>query len=263
MKTKLLQTLVLSSYLVMPIFAQNDSLLELNKRFSNLPQEERQKYFKLKSDANRYFNNKRIFESMMKIYEMRTIFDKDPQASNLLGSIHIEFRNFSKAREIFENALETSNNNSFILFNLAEIDFCTRNWKSSLKRFEQTKEGTKKEPNLELNYLIDLKIMLCHLALSKESSVDSEKVSHLAKAKKFTESLSYLNDSPSYYYAHAALAFYEDDTDKANGFLRNARTVFGNNINALASWNDTFIEYGYISSHYGFNPDENPDDIVE
>lgn len=271
MKSKLFQTLVITGVITTSLFAQqapdeglkihpndssdrNNTLNGINNRFSNLPIEVRKKYFGMKQDAYRYFSNKRTFESMMVLYEMMEIFDEDPQVFNLLGSIHIEFRNFDRAREIFTQALNLSIGDSMLLFNLAEIEFCTSNWEAALKRFEQLKKETAGQQETELNRLISLKVMLCNLALahSDNKKIDNpKKTIYLNTAKKLANIYNYLDDSPYYYYSQAALAFHEEDKTKASQWLTSAQNVFGSNPVSLASWNDTFIEFGYITSHYG------------
>ena len=271
MKSKLFQTLVITGAITTSLFAQqtpdeelkilsndssdrNTALNAINNRFSNLPIEVRQKYFGMKQNAYRYFSNKRTFESMMVLYEMMEIFDEDPQVFNLLGSIHIEFRNFNRARDIFTQALNLSIGDSMLLFNLAEIEFCTSNWETALKRFEQLKKETAGQQETELNKLISLKVMLCNLALahSDNKKIDnSKKATYLDTAKKLANKYDYLDDTPYYYYSQAALAFHEEDRIKASQWLTSAQNVFGSNPASLASWNDTFIEFGYITSHYG------------
>jgi hypothetical protein len=58
------------------------------------------------------------------------------------------------------------------------------------------------------------------------------------------------DDSPFYYYAQAALAYESKNTLKAEEWLAIASRVFRNPA-ALASWQDTLIEFGYIKSFYG------------
>jgi len=209
MKSLLLHTLLLTATCISPLVAQvnsensnahNKNLQAVNNRFSNLPQDKRDKYIALRQDAYRYFNNKRTFEAMTTLYEMVEIFDEDPQTYNLLGSIHIEFRNFDKARSTFEHALKIAVGDNMLLFNLAEIEFCSSNWELSLKRFQQVKEQTKEQAESDLSNLIDLKVMLCHLALADEEYKEtnkSQKASNLAEAKKLLNKRSYLDDSCS------------------------------------------------------------------
>ena len=63
------------------------------------------------------------------------------------------------------------------------------------------------------------------------------------------------DDSPFFYYARAAVLYHEDDKLGAEKMLRNVRYVWRND-GALAAWQDTLIEFGYIRSFYGGDTEE-------
>lgn len=228
----------------------------LNSRFSNLPLEKRKKYLELKNDANRYFSNKRTFETLMTLHEMKTIFADDPSAYNLLGAIYVEFRDFKKAREIFQQAIDLAGNDPSMLFNLAELEFCDKQWHASLALFSTLLKEMKGQTGSDLAKISELKILLSYLALSKtdDSAVtDEQKKDHLAQANKMRDKYGYLIDSPYYYYANAALEFYKDDRAAGSNWILTAKRVYVNSPGLLTSWDDTLIEFGYIDSHYGGN----------
>ncbi len=234
----------------------------INNAFSNLLQKDREEYYALKKDAYTYFNNKRTFAALMKIQEMLNIFDADPQAHMLLGSIHMEFRNFDKARSIYNKIKELSNYDNNLRFNIAEVEFCTSNWKQSLEQFLELKKIIKNTPHKALAKLIELKIILCHLALS-EASTGSEKEKHHEDAEALANQASYLKDSPYYYYAKAALAFHSGDKKAASQWINTVKIVYSTTPQALSSWNDTFIEFGYIDSHYGKDEIPKSEDSIQ
>jgi tetratricopeptide (TPR) repeat protein len=238
----------------------------LNTRFSNLPLEERQKYLTLRADAHRYFSNKRIFETLIAIHEMRHIFDGDPIAYNLLGAIYVEFRDFEKAREIFSKAVDMAGEDPKILFNLAELEFCDNQWISSINHFKSLLKKLESQNDTDFARLIEFKILLCKLALSlpenKETTSEAKK-EYLAQAKELAHKYTYLLDSPFYYYANAALAFYEDDKSKASRWIITAKRVFSNNPGLVTSWDDTMVEFGYIEAHYGKHFSESGDSNVK
>ena len=86
---------------------------------------------------------------------------------------------------------------------------------------------------------MEFKILLCKNKLGKK-----EEVTILA------EKYDFLDDSPFYYYAKAALAYDAKDLVKAEEWLATAGRIF-QDPNVLAPWQDTLIEYGYIKSFYG------------
>ena len=232
----------------------NNKVDILNTRFSNLPEEKRRKYLTLRADAHRLFSKKRTFETLMALQEMSAIFDEDPVALNLEGAIYVEFRDFKKARKTFNKAVTLTGDDPKILFNLAELEFCDNQWRSSIKNFKILLEKIKSQQNTDFARLVEFKIMLCQLALSKSEKAntnDEQKTEYLAQAKQLAHKYSYQIDSPYYYYANASIAFYEDRKTTASEWILTAKTVFANNPNMVTSWDDTMVEFGYIEAHYG------------
>jgi len=82
-------------------------------------------------------------------------------------------------------------------------------------------------------------MLLCKKRLGKEEEV-------AALAQKYD----FLDDSPFYYYAQAALAYEEGDLVKAEEWLAMSARIF-RDPNILAPWQDTLVEFGYIKSFYG------------
>ncbi len=234
--------------------SENAKAAILNTRFSNLPEEQRKKYLELRADAHRYFANKRTFETLMAIYEMQSIFEGDPLAYNLLGAIYVEFRDFAKAREIFNKAIETAGEDPKILFNLAELEFCDNQWSSSVKLFSSLLKKLEAQSDTDFVRIVEFKILLSHLALSqsdKADVTDEQKKEHLSQAKLLADKYTYLTDSPYFYYAKAALEFYEGDKVAGSNWVLTAKRVYVNSPGLLTSWDDTMIEFGYIEAHYG------------
>ncbi len=272
----LLTSLLVSTFGCINVHAQNDVQVPeikqriskatiLNTRFSNLPEEKRRSYLKLRADAHRYFSNKRTFETLMALYEMREIFDGDPVAYNLQGAIYVEFRDFAKARETFKKAVDMAGEDPKVLFNLAELEFCDNQWVSSINHFKTLLKKIKSQSDTEFARLVEFKIMLCKLALSKseDSNInDDKKKEYLAEAKQLAHKYTYLLDSPYYYYANAALAFYEDDKATASSWIITGKKVFSNNPALVTSWDDTMVEFGYIEAHYGKHHTESGDDAL-
>jgi len=244
-----------------PIDSQKNNALKLsqkaediNTQFSNLPEEKRLEYFKLRANAHRYFSNKRTFEALLATCNAKAIIEGDPAVHNLQGAIFVEFRDFKKAREAFNIASKIVTNDTNILFNIAEMDFCDNNWKRALEQFEKIIQILGPDSNSSVVKISEFKIMLCKLALSKDAeptTSDQEKKSYLEEAKVLAKKYSFLVDSPYYYYANAALAFYDNDNTKASEWLIKARAIFSNNPGLISAWDDTLIEFGYIEAHYG------------
>ncbi|MEZ7956146.1 MAG: hypothetical protein QMC23_00705 [Rubritalea sp.] len=272
----LLITLLITAFTSLTVKAQNEAEAPednqnvaktkiLNTRFSNLPEEQRRKYLTTRADAHRFFSNKRTFETLMAVFEMRTIFEGDPVAYNLLGGIYVEFRDFAKAREVFSKALDMAGEDPKILFNLAELEFCDNQWISSINHFESLLKKIASQSDSEFARLVEFKIMLCKLALSKTDNknvTDDQKKEYLAQAKQLAHKYTYLLDSPYYYYANSALAFYDGDKSTASKWIITARKVYSSNLSSVTSWDDAMVEFGCIEAHYGKHYTESADNLV-
>ena len=208
------------------------------KAFLNLPEEKRKDFAKHLGEASRLFQAKRIFECLDELHKAEKIFTETPEIYNLRGSCYVEFRAFDKAMEDFKKAAELSPNNPSVEFNIAEVLFVTKQWKEAHDAFEAL---LKKLPENDLNLgrLVQFKLLLCKERLGMKNEV-------IALANKYD----YLDESPYYYFAQAALAYQNKDLLKAEEWLAMSGRIF-RDPNILAPWQDTLVEFGYIKSFYG------------
>mgnify|MGYP000100207594 FL=1 len=224
---------------------------KLNEAFSNLPEEKRTAYLKGRQEAQRLFSKKRTFETLMTIYEIEEIFPNDPAVLNLIGAVHVEFRDFDYARLIFDRAVELAGEDPKILFNVAEIEFCSNNWETCIQKFDYLIKKID-NPDSDFVNIMELKRLLCFLALANENKDNAQKrAEYLNKAKEIAKLHDYMDDTPFSYYANASLAYFEEDKILASEWVMRGKKVFGP-ANTL-SWDDTLVEFGYIESHYGLH----------
>ena len=223
-----------------------ETLMPNQQAFLNLPEERRNEFIKSLGEANRLFQQKRIFETLEEVDKAAKIFVDSPEVYNMRGSCFVEIRAFDKALEQFEKARSFAKESESIDFNIAEVYFVTKEWKKSVDLFEKVLKATPAK-NTALTRLMEFKILLCKkkLGLNDEVTILAEKYD-------------FLDDSPFYYYAQAALAYDQKNTMKAEEWLAIASRVF-QDPNVLAPWQDTLVEYGYIKSFYG---DESAGDDV-
>ncbi|MES2997009.1 MAG: hypothetical protein V4733_09390 [Verrucomicrobiota bacterium] len=206
--------------------------------FLNLPEEQRKEFLKQFSEANRLFQQKRIFETLDHIGKAAKIFKDSPELYNLRGSCYVEMRAFDKALAEFQEARNLSRENPSIEFNIGEVYFVTKEYRKALEIFE--KVFTMLPPaNVAMARLVEFKILLCKNKLGMKDDVQ-------ILAGKYD----YMDDSPFFYYAKAALAYEAGDTLEAEQWLSRAARIFDNPA-ILAPWQDTLVEYGYIKSFYG------------
>jgi len=223
--------------------AGKEELLPNQQAFLNLPEESRKEFVKHLGEANRIFQQKRIFEALEELDKASAIFKDSPEIYNLRGSCYVEMRAFDKALAEYQKATALSKDNPSLEFNIGEVYFVTQKWQKAHDLFVKILKQISPE-NIALGRLVEFKILLCKNKLGKK-----EDVTILA------EKYDFLDDSPFYYYAKAALAYDAKDLVKAEEWLATAGRIF-QDPNVLAPWQDTLIEYGYIKSFYG--SDESP-----
>lgn len=218
--------------------AEQPALLPNQQAFLNLPEEQRREFIKHLGEAARLFNEKRIFETLEELDKASAIFNESPEIFNLRGSCYVEMRSFDKALAQFQKASGYMKGNPSLDFNIAEVYFVTKQWKQAADLLEKILLALPPE-NVALGRLVEFKILLCKkkLGLNDEVTILAEKYD-------------YLDDSPYYYYAKAALAYDEKDLVKAEEWLARAGRIFRDPA-VISPWQDTLVEYGYIKSFYG------------
>lgn len=218
--------------------AGKEELSPSQRAFLNLPEENRKEFTKHLSEANRIFQQKRIFETLEELDKAAKIFKDNQELHNLRGSCFVEMRAFDKALAEFFKAEALVKDDPSINFNIGEIYFCTKKWQSAHDLFVKILPKIPAS-NTALSRLVEFKILLCKkkLGLKDEVTILAEKYD-------------FLDDSPFYYYAKAALAYDDNNLVKAEEWLATAGRIF-QDPNTLAPWQDTLIEYGYIKSFYG------------
>ncbi len=216
-----------------------ESALTPNQQaFLNLPEENRKEFIKRLGEATRLFQQKRIFETLEELEKATQIFADSPEIYNLRGSCFVEMRSFDKAIADFQKAASFTKNNPSIEFNIAEVYFVAKEWQKSLDLFQKILKVLPPE-NIALGRLIEFKMLLCMKKLGMKNEVTI-----------LAEKYDFLDDSPFYYYAKAALSYDAEDLIKAEEWLAIAGRIF-QDPNVLAPWQDTLVEYGYIKSFYG------------
>ena len=222
---------------------------EWQMSFENLSPEDRQRYGELLMRATTLFNQKRIFEALNAANEAEAIFENNPAIMNLKGACHVEFRSFEKARGFFNKALVLSPGNVSVLFNLAEMDFVTHMWQDCHDNMAALIPLLDPKA-VAMRRLVEFKLMLALIKLDR-----------VAEARELSKKHDFLDDTPFYYYAQAAIEYHDDNPSQAEQWLGSARRVF-RKPETLAPWQDTLIEYGYIKSFYGGDlSDDSPPEL--
>jgi tetratricopeptide (TPR) repeat protein len=209
--------------------------------FSNLPEAKRKEFTGKLNEARRLFGEKRVFEALDKAKEASAIFPDDPGLVNLIGACHVEFRNFDKAMECFKKADSLTPDNAEIVFNIAELNFVTKNWEEAERTLTRVLElaPASNKSQFQLSRLTEFKLLLVKLKLNKA-----------AEAATMAAKYDYLDDSPYPYYAQAAIHFSKGKEMEAEAEMARAGRIF-QDPNAIAPWQDTMIEFGYVKGFFG------------
>jgi tetratricopeptide (TPR) repeat protein len=218
--------------------APKKELLPNQQAFLNLSEEGRKEFIKHIGEASRLFQQKRVFETLEELDKAAKIFPDSPEIKNLRGSCYVEIRAFDKALVEFNSALELSKDNLSVQFNIAEVLFVTKEWQKSHDLFSQILGNIPPE-QIQLSRVVEFKILLCKKKLGQKE-----------EAIILAEKYDFLDDSPFYYYAKAALAYDENDLTKAEEWQAIAGRIFRDPA-VISPWQDTLVEYGYIKSFYG------------
>ena len=224
---------------------ETPKLTESQQSFLNLPEERRKDFFKNLGEANRLFQQKRIFETLNALNKAEAIFADSPEVLNIRGACYVEIRAFDKAMEAFQKALQLAPNNPSVMFNIGEVLFVTKEWQKAHDTLSEVLKGVPKE-QMALARLVEFKILLCKKKLGRKEEA-------LALANKYDID----DDSPFHCYAKAALAYEDDRMIEAEEWLARAGRIF-RNPEILSPWQDTLVEYGYLTRFYGndLNSDE-------
>jgi len=235
----LLSSLPLSTQAQTPAAgASQPSLTPEQQAFFNLPEESRKQFVENFQEANRFFQQKRIFEAMDALDKAEKIFDRSAEIFNLRGSCFVEMRAFDKAAAVYEKAAKLAPENVSIKFNIAEVLFVTKQWQKSHDLFFEVLSRLPAQ-NTTMTRLVEFKILLCKKKLGMKE-----------EAQALTEKYDYQDDSPYYYYAQAAKEYDAGNDPQAEQWLAMGTRIF-RDPNVLSPWQDTMIEYGYIKSFYG------------
>lgn len=218
--------------------AEKAKLRPNQQAFLNLPEERRKEFFKNLGEANRLFQQKRIFETLNLLNKADAIFTDSPETLNIRGACYVEIRAFDKAMASFEQALKLAPDNSSVMFNIGEVYFVTKEWQKASDMLEKVLKDVPKEQTA-LARLVEFKILLCKKKLGLKEQAES-------MAQKYDMD----DDSPYFCYAQAALAYDEKKLIIAEEWLARAGRIF-QNPEVLAPWQDTLVEFGYIKSFYG------------
>ena len=95
--------------------------------------------------------------------------------------------------------------------------------------------------NPETGKLVEYKLFICVL-MQSEGEGDSKEKEALA----MLETFDYLDDFPVYYYSQAALAFFREDKEEADGWMTSAAKIYSKPMQTI--YVDALVEMGWVDA---------------
>jgi len=246
-----------------PAALLNDTADSERAVLEKLSDEDRKRLAVLIRDASTFVSGIRIQEAMERLLEAEAIAPELFTVHNLMGAAFTKIRDFPKARERFTKAVELAPRAFMARFNLTEIDFVEGKHADAIAGFtpligklkeeiasleaaandprkpftDDERKGLKlrAESTKSTIKLIEFKLLICQL-----------KLGNTAEAQKILGTFNFLEDTPGFYYGHAAIAYNEDDEEKAQEWLRSAERIYSRPI--LEIYTDSLIETGWIEN---------------
>ena len=214
--------------------------VKLPDSVANLKPAQKYEIQTLLQEAATFIQGIRLQEGLDRLIQIEAISPDLYQTYNLRGAIFTKLRDFGKARQAFNKALELQPGLMEALFNLAELDFVEKKFASSVSSFTSLKANN---PNLrpETVKLIDYKLFIATLLQSQAKGDAKEK-----KALAMLDGFDFLDDYPVYYYGQAALAFNNDDKEEAESWMTTAQRIYNKTTQTI--YIDALIEMGWVDS---------------
>ncbi len=180
---------------------------------------------------------KRFLDSLTKLDEAEKIDPARAEIYNIRGAVYLssQLRDFDKAREQFNKALEFEPDALPARFNLAEADFVQGHYAEGEKAFASVLEKFPKLP-ASVRHMVMFKQIVCQL---KQDKLD-------AAGQLVKDNFTFMDDTPAYYFCKAVTALQQKDEKTGNQWLRKAQLIFKKD--ETNAYLDTLMESHYLTS---------------
>lgn len=189
-------------------------------------------FIKTLQSAMRTFATRDFNTALALVEKAELLYQPTAMTVNVRAAVAIEGKKFDEGRELCLKALQLDPKFFPALFNLAEIPFMQGKYAEARLAYEKLLDD---ETSVDL---IKFRLYLTYL-LEKNDEV----------AKQHLEKIPLLNDSPIYFYAHAAWEFAHGDQKKAQTYIDSAETVFPKP--KLGNFVDVFYDIGWLKRSTG------------
>ncbi len=185
-------------------------------------------YLKLITESASFFEQENYEQALERLDKADAIRMETSIALNLRGAIATESGEFDLARSLFVKALEKDEEYFAPRFNLGEILFLEKQYNEARAHFQGMLQ------DMPDNELLQFKIFLTYLLQDK-----------MEEAKQALAQIKFPSDTPSYYFANAALDFYNKKEEEARSWIDSSKRIFGEQSNHF--YMRSMADIGFIS----------------
>ena len=177
----------------------------------------------------------RFVDALTKLDELEATDPGLPDIYNMRGSIYLapSLRDFDKATEMFDKAEALQPNSLAPRFNKAELLFVKHDWAAAGAAFQKLLADFPKIP-----------MQVRHLAIYKRLVCEVKQDQILVAEKTLKDNFTFMDDTPAYYFSHAAMAFQKKDEAAAKDWMTRAAGIFKKEENS--AYIDTLMEVRWV-----------------
>lgn len=180
---------------------------------------------KLVDGALADFDAKKYDTALTKLLEAEKTDTQSAFIQNLIGAAYTKKKDYAKAKQCFEKALDLQPGFFPAEFNVGELLFLQKQYPQALAHFVKMQNA---DPE---NELLQFKLVLCLLMTDQQ-----EEAVKLGKRMKFP------GDSPAWYFSQAAIEMKAKNKSKARGYLATAESIFPDKTSL---YKETFEDLGW------------------
>lgn len=207
------------------------------EQFQQLEDQQKIGYLQTMSVAEQLFNEKRTIECLRKLEAAEEIFKGNPGVFNLRGACLTELRQYQKAKDCFDQALQIDPQNLIYQFNHMEVLFAAEEYAKVLPMYEKFRSSIDDKDLLTAS-LIDFKMLVCLYKSGQKAKAEALVGKHDINA-----------DTPFYFYAQAVRCFEHKQAQKAEELLRAGLRIYAPG-NMHIAFQDTLEEARYLTNIY-------------
>jgi tetratricopeptide (TPR) repeat protein len=184
---------------------------------AKLSEADQQKLMKIFEEVQEMRKQNRYTDAIAKLDEAEKISPKNGLIFTMRGDVYLapRRRDFDLAKEQFLKAKELDQQNPGPAFNLAELEFARHDFPTASAAFRKVVSDFPKLPQV-IRHLSISRIVICEARQKKYD--EAEKI--------IKESLTFMDDTPAYYFGHAAIAFAKKDEKMAQEWMLRATSIF-------------------------------------